>query len=687
MEPPHLLDTVSPSVTCSEIHPNKDGPSTSDISEESEYNMKNPVIDPSSTLSSSPFSYMLPQHSFDATLSRSVLSKAFSAERRESRESFSSIKEEKGSLAQTFRERRQSSKLGTTSIGVQTDSNEMGAPQCDDESNVLCTCGRMSKWKHVLLRGKRLSKSTDDLRIFGNYAVKPNMDLNQMTPPQELSPVIPTPKRSKFYELPQEVLEQIASYLSTDIPAEGNSYRNVDLVACLLTCRDLHSAVLPVLYSHMTIPHSYIFSKALSHIKNYPTLGTFVKRLDFCHFTSVGLGRTKHMNSEIQNLTSKTLVQFLELAPNLREFLAQEQLEDDLNADVLQILFNGLPMLRAVDLCSCSSPPFETAFTTMLENPSLPLTLGIQRISLHDCTILPASDFEILLPRLPNLTHLDVAHTQISEKALFSIPATARLTHLNLARCMWLDGSGVTQFLTQHPAVKDSLVYLNLLCDISRYRLLHSADVAVLLPHLPRTLRSLNLTGAYVTSEHLPALVPLTKHLEELGLGYTALSINDICAFFPLVSSLDDDDDDTDPSTTIPTTTTTEPSTLHYLDLTFLPTLTRTTLFSTLLFMHNVFPLEVIELSESLIRELKQSTGTNKLVGWTVRELGRRGWYVRVKDSQDGKVGMKRVGNNNNDDDDACREWKMGARWWGMRKVNVARGEVGGVYGHFMFKK
>jgi hypothetical protein len=34
------------------------------------------------------------------------------------------------------------------------------------------------------------------------------------------------------------------------------------------------------------------------------------------------------------------------------------------------------------------------------------------------------------------------------------------------------------------------------------------------LPNLPDTLRSLNLGGAKVTSDHVPHLVPLTKHLE-----------------------------------------------------------------------------------------------------------------------------------------------------------------------------
>jgi hypothetical protein len=37
--------------------------------------------------------------------------------------------------------------------------------------------------------------------------------------------------------------------------------------------------------------------------------------------------------------------------------------------------------------------------------------------------------------------------------------------------------------------------------------------------------------------------------------------------------------------------------------------------------------------------------------------------------------------------DDGSRSWKMGARWWGMRKIPMAVGDVGGIYGHYMFKK
>jgi hypothetical protein len=83
-------------------------------------------------------------------------------------------------------------------------------------------------------------------------------------------------------------------------------------------------------------------------------------------------------------------------------------------------------------------------------------------------------------------------------------------------------------------------------------------------------------------------------------------------------------------------------------------------------------PLEVIELGDNVIRKLRERSKSNESLGWVVKELGRRGWFVRQ-----GAEGIV---------DDGSRSWKMGARWWGMRKVPVAMQDVGGMYGHYMFK-
>lgn len=445
-------------------------------------------------------------------------------------------------------------------------------------------------------------------------------------------------------------------------------------MACLLTSRTLHAATLMTLYKQITIPHSLIFSKFLAHIAQYPALGTVVQRLDFSHFSSVGLGRTRRMNSEIQLLTSNTLGRCLELTPRLREFLVQEHLDEDLDERVLRKLFCGLPLLVAVDFCACSSAAFSAAFSTVIgsANPELPVDMTLERLSLHECTTLPPSTFETLLPRLPRLTHLDVGHTQITDSALSAIPHSARLTHLNLSRCTRLSGERVATFITTHPAAKSSLVYLNLLSDISRYRLLSRPHVDALLPGLPPTLRALNLSGAKLGSDHVPLLRGLSKHLEELSVGHSELTMNDIHSFY-LPSPPTGDKGGLSPEEEGWV-----PPTLHYLDLTGIAGITPSVLFSSscLLLQPYTRPLEVLELGQKVIAGLRERSAMSKRAGWVVRELGRRGWYVR-EPPKDLPTAER---------DSGRRAWKMGASWWGLRKVPVAWGEVGGLYGHYMFK-
>lgn len=446
--------------------------------------------------------------------------------------------------------------------------------------------------------------------------------------------------------------------------------RNTDLISCLLTSRTIYTAAITSLHKHVTIPHSNIFSKYLNHISRYPTLGSITKRLDFSHFTSLGMGRTRQNNLDIRNMTCQTLLRCLELTPTVQEVLLQEHLDEDIDEAVVRKLFFGLSNLRAVDFCASSSKAFVDAFSGALTGSMPPgmSALCIRRLSLHECFTLPSSTFEFLLPQLPRLTHLDVCHTRITDQALKLIPRTARLTHLNLGRCSHISGVGVVDFLTTHEATS-GLVYLNLSCDVSRYRLLWEADVDRLLPCLPTTLRSLNLNGAKLRSHHRPLLLPLTKHLEELGIGYAEFSMQDVTGLFVPQQGSNDELSREEASWV--------PSTLHYLDLTGIVTVTQSSLFSSTCILLNstTSPLEVLELGEKVISALRGCTNTNKRLGWVVKELGRRAWYVR-EPRQDAKGGSR-----------GRRSWKMGAIWWGSRKIPVSYAEVGGLYGHYMFKR
>ncbi|EKV07392.1 hypothetical protein PDIG_72530 [Penicillium digitatum PHI26] len=593
------------------------------------------------------------------------------------RPSFGSIKEDtEDGIAQSF-----------------VDTQQAPAPQAQDQERKVerltqmqhapdfcCPCGGFLGWKQIRLGGRSLSRSYSDLRGLGNLHAKgwaweaQEPETMKLLPPKtpevEVDVLQTPPGTSPLERLPPEVLDQIISNLAVDLPPNGYAPRNVDLVSCLLASHTLHAATLGVLYRNMTFPHSIIFSKALNHMSQYPALGTLVRRLDFSHFTSVGLGRTKQMNAEIQNLTSKTLLQCLELLPNLRECLLQEHLEGDISVEVIRKLFMGMPNLRAVDFCGCSTQAFSGVFQeAVIGGPALSMTLpNLKCLSLHECSTIPPPMFDYLLPRLVNLTHLDLTHTQVNDSALVSIPETARISHLSLSRCTRLRPCALVEFLTTHPSVKESLVYLNLLTDPTRFRLLEENDVSALLPNLPDTLRSLNLGGAKITSDHVPHLVPMTKHLEELGLSSADLSVADVNAFFGRYR---------DPVTGVETDA---PSTLCYLDLAKVPQMTIGAIFNTStcsLLSNQSYPLQVVEFSDKIITPLRERAKTHRTsVGWTVRDLGRRGWYVREPSSMPHEP-----------HDDGARYWKMGARWWGMRKIPMAVGEVGGLYGHYMFKK
>lgn len=383
------------------------------------------------------------------------------------------------------------------------------------------------------------------------------------------------------------------------------------------------------------------------------------------------MGRTQQDRQNLQHLTSETLLRCLELTPNIREVLLQEHVEEQLDKNVLLKLFAGLSNLQGVDFCAAYSSTFVESFSAAvadLVSPT-PSMLGIRKLSLHECFTLKSSSLEQLLPMLPRLTHLDLSHTRVNDKALMSIPKTASLTHLNLSRCSQITGAGTVDFLTSHPAA-GGLIYLNLSCDTSRYRLLWESDVDRLLPELPVTLRSLNLSGAQIRSAHTRLLLPLTKHLEELSIGFTDLSMKDVNTLFIPSSAPSNTESIAGEEAKWVS------STLRYLDLTGMSAITQPSLVSNAcgLLSSKTRPLEVIELGSSAIKALGECGKTNKRLGWVVKELGRRGWYVR-EPAENAPTGSGR------------RSWKMGAMWWGMRKIPVAFGEVGGLYGHYMFKK
>jgi hypothetical protein len=458
--------------------------------------------------------------------------------------------------------------------------------------------------------------------------------------------------------------------LSLDVPPGGLARRNVDLMSLLLASKTLHMATLDTLYSRITIPHSRIFHKFLTHVSQHQALGTIVRRLDFCHFNPAQLFSTASERHQARNLTSDTLLGCLELTPYLQEFLAQEYIDDELDPRVLHKLFFGLPRLQALDLCGCSSPSFKSSVSALMA-ADWPAEVSIRRLSMHKCLGLPSSFFERILPLLRHATHLDLAGTRVTDSALASIPKTAKITHLNLAKCSQLTAHGVMTFLATHPAVRGgSLTFLSLATDARSHQLLDIEDISMLLQILPQSLRSLSLKGSKMDKSHIRLLMPHTKHLEELGLG-RCLALSDLNSLF---APTEDADGDTPVDDWIP-------QTLKYIDLSDMwgQELDLAYLFGNESALLTRFsePLAVIEIADDAAKRLDKSPSVLRGSGWRKTEIGARTWLVRDALEGDAAASVTQ--------DRGRRWWKMGAESWGMRKVPVARADVGGMYGSFMF--
>ncbi|KAK0705060.1 hypothetical protein B0H67DRAFT_593061 [Lasiosphaeris hirsuta] len=598
---------------------------------------------------------------------------------RTSRSSFSSIRENEGTLTQDFTHTKVSSYLGTEEAIDDTEparpahtlnmiQTQLQPPVTNPQSRLLgywSPADSFQGWKQIQVRGKLASKSFGDLQVLNSVWTTPSK------PKARKKGELYKPGEAPLERLPTEILTSIINLLAVDVPPNGIARRNVDLMSLLLTSRTAHVATLSTLYRNITIPHSRIFQKFLVHLAHHPSLGTIVRRLDFCHFNPSQLFSTAAERLQARNLTPETLLQCLELTPNLQEFLAQEYLDDDLSADVLRKLLFGMPRLRALDFCGCTSAKFKESFSSIV-SPDWPKELSIRRLSLHKCLTLPSSVFEALLPRLPKLTHLDVAGTRITDAALWSIPTTTRLTHLNLAKCKLLSAQGVTDFLGNHPAAQE-LVFLSLATDARTNQLFDAHEVTSLLPVLPHTLKSLSLKGAKMDgTQHVELLRPLTKHLEELAIG-RCFKLADVNRLF-----IPDQDDDVGMQVDW------VPQTLKYLDLSDLwgSELDLPFMFGKeCAILHNFSePLEVVEIAEDVFKRVSKSLPALQRIGWRTSECGSRGWMVR----HGGDVAAK-IHAGNAVRDDGRRGWKMGADSWGMRKIPVAKAEVGGMYGSFMF--
>lgn len=375
------------------------------------------------------------------------------------------------------------------------------------------------------------------------------------------------------------------------------------------------------------------FDNFLHSIKGRERLGEYVNVLDFQEFTSIGLGRTGKMNKEIQMVTSATILECLRHTPNLVEFLASENIKDDLDTDLLNYLFNETKQLRAVDFCGCSGLIFTSQFDhCIIKKPGVE---NITDVSFHDCTDLPSRVLEKVLINLPNLRKLDLTHTQITSKILQLIPHSAKLTHLNLSYCIQLTTRELISFFITHPAITGHhLVWLSLQCDNSTNTTLSNNQLTFLLKMFDCDFQYLNLGGLGVTPENLVLIKNKFVNLKSLCLANSSFSQQEIIEFL------------------IPPLTAQKESyyqRLEFLDLTNNRNINRWSLDnpaflnccpSLVAFEFNI---KVINEIESIGGKLIYRNGTSKSVWRTYDSGGRRGWLFKIgpmNEDNTGRIGI-----------------------------------------------
>ncbi|CCD22496.1 Lug1p NDAI_0A03390 [Naumovozyma dairenensis CBS 421] len=301
--------------------------------------------------------------------------------------------------------------------------------------------------------------------------------------------------------IPPEIVYQILTYqfndfMNNDHPGTSEKFheniRNF-LRSNLTVNKTFYHICKILIYKYCNFTTAKRFHHLLKTIEVHKEIRNIIQVADFEELTSIGLGRSSEMNKTIKNLTNETLLKFLLLTKsNLREFLACEQIQDDLDDKIIHFLLKPGKNLSVLDFCGCSGPSFTTSFIEALErlypkrrqaltsedeeqieiemrnHQPLEYNYQITCLGLNDCTDLPSFVLGRVLKMLPELQKLDLSHTSIDGDTLLNgIPHYKNLTHLSLASCLQLTPRSILEFFSSHPCITDennsaTLEWLNL---------------------------------------------------------------------------------------------------------------------------------------------------------------------------------------------------------------------------------
>ncbi|CAD6446088.1 c20d0b28-dfd2-415c-8aca-a5a420d74d9d [Sclerotinia trifoliorum] len=347
--------------------------------------------------------------------------------------------------------------------------------------------------------------------------------------------------QSPFELLPPELLQKILGNLELkyDHKEGGSSSDSSEincphlerptLFSCLRVSKAIYMNALFITYRSVTVTHMSAFNHILAQLTQNPILGRTIRRLDFSE-----LKTARPMRG-----FSNSLYGMVSLAPHLREFRLPRDtnLNGFLSGSLLRLLFVGLPHLKTLDLGNCTSSTLGCIPSILDRLPKAAL-LPIKSLSLENCTALPASTFDSLFSRLGSIQSMTLSHTHITTEALQLLPPTARISHLAINHCPLLEDVSLVDFVTSHPSVKHTLVYLDASVDLTVSEEIKEKETELLLRYAPRTIKTLKLRGWKMGSACVAQLKSLNQTIEELSIG-TGLRMRDLESIF-----LDDEDND-----------------------------------------------------------------------------------------------------------------------------------------------
>ncbi|QSZ32386.1 hypothetical protein DSL72_001960 [Monilinia vaccinii-corymbosi] len=334
--------------------------------------------------------------------------------------------------------------------------------------------------------------------------------------------------------LPPELLQKILGNLELKYDhkegGSSNDSSKIDhpvlerptLFSCLRVSRAIYMNALFITYRSVTVTHMSAFNHILAQLAKNPVLGRTIRNLDFSELTTAR--RMREFSNHLYGMIC--------LAPHLREFRIPKDanLNGFLSEPLLRLLFVGLPHLKTLDLGNCTSSTLDYIPRMFDSTPEI-TSLPIRSLSLENCTALPASSFDSLFSRLSSIQSMTLSHTHITTGALQLLPPTARVSHLAINHCPSLEDVSLVDFITSHPAVKDTLEYLDASADLAVGEEINEGGTERLLKHTPKTLKTLKLRGWKMDSACVTQLKGLNQTVRELSIG-TGLFMRDLESMF-----------------------------------------------------------------------------------------------------------------------------------------------------------